>query len=50
MTTKFYIGQRVIFECVGEREGTIIGYNNGIYRIESYGNIFGMKEEDLRSK
>ena len=44
---KFYIGQKVSFEMVGNRIGTIVGYHNGIWQIQSDGAVFGMKDEDL---
>ena len=44
---KFYIGQKVSFETVGKRRGTIVEYRNGIYKIDCGDCIFGMKEDDL---
>lgn len=47
---KFYIGQKVRFNCSGQRKGTIVAYQNGIYKIKSDGFFFGMKAEDLKEE
>lgn len=47
---KFYLGQKVSFNCVWKHIGTIIAYQNAIYQIQCADAVFGMREEDLKGE